>query len=329
MACFAAAAILRTGIRRMGDHQGFVEAVIAFPDVAAYWRTSLLPLGIAKMLGISGVAGWLSLHIVVTAIVIIGIGWFAVQRFAGESSLVVFGLFVFGPLGTILFGGLGFYDVWVIAGAALLVLGDSSPLRIVGALLLLGGNFELGCVALLSYALFLAAQGDWRTMRLSIFESVLSIGAMFGLLTWVYRDAPDPDSRGEWLVDQASGSIVNSITVFPLLLFSFFGITWLVIGRHLIHVGGVRFWILAFVGLVGVPGLMAAITLDGTRVFVTVAAPATIAVLFSNQTVQFVHNLLNSKKKLLLAAALIPALQIHMGEVINPYAELYGRLGWF
>jgi hypothetical protein len=30
-----------------------------------------------------------------------------------------------------------------------------------------------------------------------------------------------------------------------------------------------------------------------------------------------------------LAAALIPVLQIRMGEVINPYAELYGRLGWF
>ena len=142
---------LRTGIRRLGVHESFVEALDEFPNISAYWRTSLLPLVTAKALGVDSTLDWVVLHLVVTVLLIIGVAFVLLRRFDGETASVMFGLFLIGPIGTILLGGIGFYDVWVIGGAALIVLGKSTPLRILGAITLLGGNFELGCVALIAF----------------------------------------------------------------------------------------------------------------------------------------------------------------------------------
>ncbi len=310
-------------------HESFIEAISDFPDISAYWRTSLLPLMIAKVMGVETVGGWVALHVLATAFLLVGTAIALLRRMGDEYGVVAFGLFVLGPIGAVLFGGIGFYDVWVIAGAVLLVAGKSWIIRIIGSVVLLGGNFELGCIALLGYVIWIAAQGSRKRLQNTIVETGFSIAAVYALLAWVYRSAPDPDSRGEWFVNQAKGSMVNAIVVFPLLAFSFFGVTWLLIGRHIIERKGMWPRALVFISLVMLPGVMAMTTLDGTRVFVAIAAPATVAVLFSADTYRAISGVEITPRNLAIAALVIPTLQVHMGEIINPYAELYGRLNLF
>ncbi len=262
-------------------------------------------------------------------VVIGGAAFFFLRLLDVDSALLAFGLLLLSPIGTVLLGDIGFYDVWVIGGAIILVLGRSSPVRILGALILLGGNFELGCVALLAYTVWTLSLDDRSRFRQTVIETVLASGVMYGILTFIYRNAPDPDSRGEWLLDQARGSIVSAISILPLLVFSFFGLLWLFVYRFVTSRNSIRSRVLAFLGLVGIPALFTVLTLDGTRVFVSIAAPATIAMIAHPGALKALGPIQMTRKNLLIAAALIPALQVHMGEVINPYAELYGRLGWF
>jgi hypothetical protein len=322
-------AIVRSGVRRLGVHESFVQALDDFPNISAYWRTSLLPLVLAKYLGVESSTGWVLLHLAATVAVIAGAAFLFLRCLEVDDALLAFGLFLLSPIGTVLFGDIGFYDVWVIGGAIVLVLGRSSPVRILGALILLGGNFELGCVALLAYSVWTLSLDDRSRFRQTVIESALASGVIYGLLMIVYRNAPDPDSRGEWLLDQAKGSIVSAVNVLPLLLFSFFGLLWLLVARYVSgrSSNGSRVW--AFLGLVAIPALFTILTLDGTRVFVSIAAPATIAMIALRETLKQLGPIQLTRKNLLIAAALIPALQVHMGEIINPYAELYGRLNLF
>lgn len=116
----------------MGDHQGFVDAVGDFPNVAAYWRTSILPLLVATVLKVDTVSEWVGLHVVVTVLLFVYVAVVLWRRMTPDDALVAFGFFLLGSIGAVLLGGIGFYDVWVVAEAVLIVTGTRGSCEFLG-----------------------------------------------------------------------------------------------------------------------------------------------------------------------------------------------------
>ena len=324
---FAVVAILRSGFNAFGALESHVAVGTAFPNVEGYFRSSWLHFSVWRVLGIS--QNWQAIvyGLVVTGS-IFALAWLFVASHRGdEDRLPTFVLLVMSPISVILLQHLGIYDSLMILGAIILVGSSSLMWMTAGATLLLGANFELGVVALLSL-IVLSITDDVKLDRHKLYVSGLMglVVSLVALIGW-FGNFLGGDSRSSWLQQHLRGSLVNLAVSFPFMILSFYGVAWLLVGGFIFRTSTKKDLAIKAIALVLLPGLAAALTLDGTRVFVCASAPALFAIgLRSKRSISEYLPARLGWRHLLIVSVLVPALMVHFGSVKLPYQILYGRL---
>jgi len=320
-------AVLRSGFNAFGALDSHVAIGTAFPSVEGYFRSSWLHFSVWHVLGIS--ENWQAVLYgsVITGSIFV-VAWLFVALHRGdEDRLPTFVLLVMSPISVILLQHLGIYDSLMILGAIILVGSSSLMWMTAGAILLLGANFELGVVALLSL-IVLSFTDDIKLDRgkLAIASAVGLVVSLAALIGWFGNFFGD-DSRSSWLQQHLRGSLVNFAVSFPFMILSFYGVAWLLVGGFLYRTSTKKDLVAKVIALVLLPGLAASLTLDGTRVFVSASAPVLFAIcLRSNRSISEYLPARFGWRHLLIVSVLIPALMVHFGTVKLPYQILYGRL---
>lgn len=254
------------------------EAGAAFPEPTGSFSSSLGSVLVAKLVGDRPDALWWALG---------GLAWLLVlgllvwqSRAAGGWQRAAVVLIAASPALATSLSTLGHYDLWLLAGAALLVLGRRWwPLGIVLAVL---GNPEqclVAALALILVGLALRARELW-VRGLVWFGVALVTWAV--LQIWLAGATAGDGSRLGWLSDPAKTllGVRLFLGVWPLAAYAFLGIFWLVLVvliAQLARADSRARWALAAV--VVIPAGASLLTLDGTRVFVTCSLAALLGIL--------------------------------------------------
>ena len=325
-------AIARSGI---GFYASDLPAIAeSFPvPVNGYRGVSVLSPMIGGVLGLTAPAEWSLLHLLFVA-GLLGAMVVATLRApwpGGARSFVLVALLASG-IPVVLLAKVGFYDVWMIAGAVAIGAGRRWPTAVVGGLLVGATNVEQGLAALAALLVVMLILDRSAVLRLAValVGLVVSRGA---IALWYSAYDVELISRAELVVDRIPGSVQGFLDVWPVQIFSWYSAAWVVV-LSLIFAAGTslmrRLGLLA--GLIGVPAVAAVITYDGTRVFVGVSAAAfAFAVVWMARRSEDLGQtpVTDGLARLTLATMMVtPGLMTWVGgEVQAPWASLLSRLG--
>lgn len=320
-------AIARSGVNSFGALDSHLEVGQAFPDVSGYFQSSWLHFAIWRVTGIS--TAW---QAVIYGVVLATVLLVLIQRFSrlsrvDDEQTLAFAILVLSPVLTVLVVHLGIYDSLMMVGAVLLAGTSSKWWMMIGAILLLGANFELGMVALSSLAVLSYSPEIQIDRRNFVLAS--AVGVMVSLVALVgwFGNFLGGDSRSSWLQEHLRGSIVNFVVSLPLIVLSFYGVAWLLVGGFLLSSRSYKSIVIHLTALLLLPGIATAATLDGTRVFVCASAPALFAlVLRGKRPIRDFLPTWVGTRSLLVLSLLVPAVVVHFGSVKLPFQILYGRL---
>lgn len=260
------AALFRTGFARYMNPVG-LEAAATLPDPVTEYRggTVLSPI-LARLLSVSSLSTWTQLHAVLT----VGLGalivWLIWRRFdLREQRLFVVVAVGASSLPVVSLMHVGHYDVWFLAGGALVALSRSTFGAAVGGVLMGLTNTEQGIVALVAL-IAVSAIVDRPFARRTSAPLVAVIACAAAVRGWyAVTDTPSA-GRSDEFTKVAGQSIDNFVQSLPIQVYSWFSAAWLV----MVSVARPRLVVMAGFTL---PVAVTALTLDGTRVFVAVSTP--------------------------------------------------------
>ena len=253
----------------------FIPASQALPTPVDWYSASVGHLAIPRLLGINSLQTWVALYALLVLIVLASTAFLGTRmRGVPAGAMLLFVVSTTGVATTLV--TLGKYDALTLFGAILIGLGRSRAMAFFGSLVMSLGNPEQAVVAAAALLLVSFAEElrSWRPRAL--IALITSTTSWAVIQVWML-------SSGVW------GSRLSLLSVWiqdsldrvlrsPLNeLWSWFGVTWIVVFAVLIAVGR-RSRVMVFLGLVVVPGLVTVITADGARVFGLVSLPALLAV---------------------------------------------------
>lgn len=199
------------------------------------------------------------------------------RNLTGDESKVALMLIAAGSLGTVMLGNIGRPDVFVIAGASLLGIAGARGARVAagGALIMVLGNPEqaaLACTGYLMCCLLL----PWRPrLRGAVVAAALSASAAIFVALWARAEGVS--SRVDYLDDFLGNSIYHFFHHWPLSLYAAYGALWIVVISAFLRCASTRDRAVLAVATIAIPGLVTAVTLDQTRVFVGVSSVVAFA----------------------------------------------------
>lgn len=318
---------LRGGVNTVGAIQSGLNVGAKFPDVSGYFKSSWMHFGLWRLLDVASTPRAITYSLCLILLFLFLVWRFLDQNVSTMDRDLLFGFIALSPVLTILFLHLGIYDALFMVGAVLLVGSSNLFVMSMGATVLLGANFELGLLSLLALGvLSFSPETNLQTRHVIAASGVGLCVSLIALVGW-YGNFIEGDSRSSWLWQHLRGSIVQFAVSFPLMVLSFYGVAWLLVGGFLLKSSDRRSLLLHLVALFAIPGLAAASTLDGTRVFVCASAPAFLAMAIRRESKlsSFLSSAI-STRSLVALALLVPAVMVHFGTVKLPYQILYGRL---
>lgn len=321
--------VARTGIGvETGDTIHWVRLARAFPQPLSDWRTSSVTgPALARLLGMDTVEGWLVLHSLMIVLVVGLVGVLVATRFPTRQARMVAAIWLaLGSVAPAVAQKVGWYDVYLVAGVALVVWGGRRGTAVVGGVLIGLTSAEQGVVGLVGAAVVAAAlvdeHGDGivgRIRRMPILPDLVAAGAALALArlavlavqrTYGIVVPTRADVFGRYLGD----SLGNAATAGLSGVYAYLGLGWgLVLLAALALRWDRRRTATVLAGLVALPALVTVTTLDGTRVFAMVSMPAYLVLVarvadgFGAGTVE--RSLVRrATTAALLAAPLFPAL---------------------
>jgi hypothetical protein len=283
--------VLRSGVRlNHADTSYILIAADAFPQVQPDWRSAaLIGPSLAGVLGIETEGAWFALNAVVILAVLAVAGAALVRRVRGREGLVVAAVWLaLASFPVAVLQRVGWYDVYTILGAILVVWGRRRSTAVIGGIVLGLTNAEQGAVGLLTAALVLVAlRPDDRTageavrdLRASAAGHALALGVLgvalgrVGAMAVYAAQDVVVQSRADMFGDLLGPSVVNSLSASSAGVFAWLGMAWgLVALTWFVRSWSLGRWCALVGSLVALPALATITTLDGTRVFAMASLP--------------------------------------------------------
>lgn len=296
--------LLRSGIAPTDlDMGSWLRLTRAFPTVVPEWRmNSILGPALAKSVGVTTVDQWMVLHSVLIVAVIALIAGTLRDRFATASGRRLAGIWIaVGAVPPVILQKVGSYDVYVVAGAVLVLLNRRVTAIVLGGILIGATSAEQGTLGLLAAGCVLlalesrapaaqertAGKRDWSAwFRHDVVARRLAIGAAAILVTRVLllasfaTQGTAVPSRASVFPTHLHSSIANALHAGSAGVFTWMGLGWvLLLVAAAAGAWTRRQWIGVLLGLVILPAALTVTTLDGTRVFAMVSLPAVLVLL--------------------------------------------------
>lgn len=232
---------------------------------------------VAKVLGWEFPDSYVVITAFVAVLLLVVLGVVLRPGSFGVDGWLLAVLIVLGPIGQVLFTHIGGHDAWVILGGLVLgLLGARWWWALAGSVLMVLGNPEQALLATL--CLLVLTWTPWLRARRA--SSMLAFGlclAFFAALALFARLSGVPDRSG-YLTTYLGNSIYNFGANLPLSLYAALGIVWIVLGWLLVR-STWRSRGLLLAGVLVLPLLFTAITMDQTRVFVGISTAGVVALL--------------------------------------------------
>ena len=347
-------ALLRNGVNFLGTwYSTYPFLVESFPTPVHPFSASWASVVPAWVLGVSGDAGWMLFHGLAVAVVLVGLVVVPMRVLPDVRGRLVALVLVASPLATVLLQEIGRYDVWMIAGGVIIALARRLWVVGVGALLAVTGNPDQAlalavCFLVVSFApslrwlrprtgvvvavvgtvwvlmqVWFAAYGKLEVTRVGLMGRIFGFGGEVSpadeILTGRFAD------QGSW----ALGQFESLFAAFPLLVFSWFGVFWVLALYVVWLMRGANRWVV-FLGMILLPALISSIFgIDGTREFVPIAWPILLALVYWGLVKP--GETLDSKSSShwglalgasALAAIFVPAVYVMLGRATTPYLEI-------
>lgn len=321
--------VLRSGVHAdQQDAAVWLRLVRAFPQPRSEWRTNTITgPALAKITGVASVDGWIALHVVALLAMTALVAWVIAARFPTRRARTLGAVWLaLGAVPPALTQKIGSYDVYVVAGVALVVWSGRRWMAVAGGLLLGITSAEQGLIGLVC-ALAVAAslvEGEGldlveRLRRIDVLPA-LAVGAAAtvigraGVVIWIASQRFVVPSRVDVVGTYLGDSLDNATSAGLAGVYAYFGLAWgvvLLAAFTLPATTSRRSMLL--VALVGVPAAVTVTTYDGTRVFAMVSLAGFLVLL--GRVVDAVESgkvdarfACRATAAALLAAPLLPAL---------------------
>ena len=317
--------LLKAGIQLLGTPAALESWPEPLPtaDSISYGNRS-----IAFILGweFSGAYAAISLCVSVVALAVLV---FALRpgRYGVDGRILAI-VIVLGPIGQVLMTNVGGHDAWMILGSLVTAaFGRKVGGVTVGVVLMSLGNPEQAVIAMGCLLVITLIPNFRERRRSTLFGLILAI-ALLGALS-LYAMLVGVSTRGGYLEEYLLQGLNNFFINFPLSLFAILGISWIVVAWILTDMSN-RNRLFFLVGIIAVPLVFTAITVDQTRVFVGLSSAALMTALLDavprmHREAQLI-GLRNPLAWTLLVAVLLPAVLItYTGSVNIPYAWIFGK----
>ncbi len=317
--------LLKAGVQLVGTSAALESWPEPLPtaDSISYGNRS-----IAFILGweFAGAYARISLCVSVVALVVLG---FVLRpgRYGLDGRLLAI-VIILGPIGQVLMTNVGGHDAWMFLGALVTAaFGRKVGGVTAGVVLMSLGNPEQAVIAM-GCLLAITLIPNFRERRRSTLFGLLLAIALLGALS-LYAMHVGVSTRGGYIEGYLLQGLHNFFINFPLSLFAILGISWIVVGWILADMSN-RNRLFFLIGIVVVPLVFTAITVDQTRVFVGLSGAALMtALLDAVPRMRRRAHLIGLRNPLawtLLVAVLLPAVLItYTGSVNIPYAWIFGK----
>lgn len=272
--------VIGLGVIRMGplpigpEWVGWLRSAgQSLPVPSEYLSSSLGPVGLMRVLGYPGDVAWWVLGFILW-LVAFGGSIFYLARFGALGRLIAIGVAA-SPAFAVTLSMLGHYDLWIIVGSAAVAVSTKRLLVAVGAVIATLGNPEQAVLSAIAVLLVAFAWGNRRAICSgAIFLSIATLGFV-GVWFWVSQSTSG--SRSGSYLGLIGESMDSFVGLWPLAVYAWLGPLW--IGVIFLLALLPRWWqrVVAFSGVIVLPGLMPMTTLDGTRVFVAVGTGALLS----------------------------------------------------
>jgi len=347
-------AVLRNGVNILGTwYSTYPFLVESFPTPVHPFSASWASVVPAWVFGVSSDAGWILFHALAVGVVLVGLVVVPMRVLPDVRGRLVSLVLVASPIATVLLQEIGRYDVWMIAGGVVVALARHLWVVGAGALLAVTGNPDQAlalavCLLVVSFApslrwlrpragvVFAVVVTVWVVMQVWFAAygklEVTRVGLMGRIFGWGGEVSPADEILTGRFADQGSwalGQLESFFAAFPLLVFSWFGVFW-VLAIYVVWAMRANSRWFVLIGVILLPALIATIFgIDGTREFVPVAWPILLALVYwglvkPDQT-------LDSKGAgqwglalgaTALAAIFVPAIYVMLGRATTPYLEI-------
>ena len=280
-AAFAALAsvltVIHLGFRLPWQPDDRYMTLVANWPTGLSWDSSPLWILLPKVLGAFSTWSWNLIWISMTLASLLVVIWHTPRALPPSTQRHFLVTFLASGIPLLLATRMGLYDNLFVLGVVLTVL-LRSRWWILGCIITAGSNSELGIAAGLS-ALLVGLSLQDQSIRQRALTTV-SVSALMALLTiffTAFRGTSTDGSRLALLPSLVGRSLAANLPWFPLIVSTMFLGSWIVV-LVMSFSSLQQKRLLFFLGLVGLPILLALVTLDGTRVAVSASS---LAFLFS------------------------------------------------
>jgi hypothetical protein len=249
----------------------------------------------------------------------------------GIRRRILLAIWLLGPVATVFFGNVGRNDALLLAGSLLIAVIADRGLRptwvLCGVLLMSLANPEQALVATI---ILLLVSFSSKLRSLTPYAMWSLGGALTYFLTVsVWAGLNGTSTRTELLSDFWRSGISFFGNNLPLVIFSGYGVLWLVVGAWILGSTRSRDIGLLSIALIVIPVITTAITADQTRVWVGVTTLAITALVLSSLSKEFLaHWITGHEARLTYGLAfllLIPAVEVtHLGSPRVPWEWVFG-----
>lgn len=272
---------------------------------------------LAWLIHLNGPWTYVLLSLCITPIAIAIIAWSLKAHADPTTGKVRFALLMGGSLAVPLFGHIGRHDALTILGAIVLITCARQAPRIsaVGTLVMMLGNPEQAIIIIFCAVLLSLADPFRAFSRVLAVNLILALAGAVALSIW--STSTGSRTRGSFLSEFLGNSLYSFFGHLPLSIYAAYSVAWPIVLFALFRIRG-RQRAVAALGLIAIPFILTAITLDQTRVFVCL----------SSATLTMVVLVYASRLAKWMSAHNLPVLTATLATVIvMPIIDIVGYLG--
>lgn len=322
--------LLHSGFNYSFNRDTVQSATVSFPSpMQSQESTSYGLRTIAWAFGVTTEQSYLKLSFALTLIVMLAFGFYAWSKLPRNAAAVVVAIVLIGPIGTNLVNNIGMYDVFMYAGALFLgIAGRSWLTGIVGGLLMSAGNPEQALLASIAFALVgigLTQKNIWKAGIAAFITALISWAFLFA-----YVRSSGTESRIFMLTRLFRQSLSYFLQGIPIQIYAGYGLAFAFVLVAVTALSRNRA-ILLLIGILVLPVMATASTLDQTRVLVQVSTASVVALLvwIAPRALIALERIgwKSASALIVCIAVVLPAVSIiYPGEIRLPYrtaVELY------